>query len=52
MSRRFIDAMLASETILSLHTNATCIGGNDAAVEVGSIPTDTRCHVGASSAKH
>ena len=44
--------MLASETILSLQTNATCIGGNDAAVEVGLIPTDTLCHVGASSAKH
>ena len=46
--------MLASETILSLQTNATCTvtGGDDAAVEVGSIPTDTLCHVGASSAKH
>ena len=52
MPRRFIDAILATETILSLQTNTTCIEDNNTAVDVGTIPADTLCHVGASPAKH
>jgi hypothetical protein len=34
MPRRFIDAILATETILSLQTNTTCIEDNNTAVDV------------------